>query len=634
MSMSLLKMRVSLPTQAQMFCRALATKSVTQSHPPRARGAFAKRAADPTVPLIDPNINAPGKKYPPWIFTKQELKEKSWMGRKLNQKEYAEKRMSKAVTNADIDSWDTWFHDRRKVSTRGANDLMRVFSLRGEHEKALEVFDEMRERGLEHDAFSYNIAIASATNLEQYSTSQKLFREMREAGIEDEGCAPYTSLMRSYMRAGHLDFALSMVEKARLEGVEPDKVMLTNVIVIAGLRQDLNAAEDALQELKSTGQYPDIVAYNAMLRACSKTKAGYKALDILQEMRQFGIPLDIHSYNSAIKALVECGMSDDAKKLFDDMIAQKERAEVMEGLVDNATKEGLLPSGLAEEVATEGERELSIAPTVETFTILMQYYAARAEFEACEQMMQLMRHDHHIQPDERVYGTLIDACYFAAGVAHEMPARVEWAKKAEGILAEALEDVTELHAEPLELERLLTRVLKVWTFTDDFEGAAEFCKRYEALGVEKSPRAFAALLNMHERAADGPGAAKVLQEMASKGLSPSASFVCRVALAFTRGFKPDTALQILGKAQEAGVQLKQCREFRWLPDALGKEWRLPNDWVYPPGRVVTKQDFEDFRNKLLLIVGDAPMLAPPPSPPNPHKRKGPAQKPKRTGRRS
>eukprot|EP00961_Rhodomonas_salina_P079623 1069933-Rhodomonas_salina.1 len=71
--------------------------------------------------------------------------------------------------------------------------------------------------------------------------------------------------------------------------------------------------------------------------------------------------------------------------------------------------------------------------------------------------MQLMRHDHHIQPDERVYGTLIDACYFAAGVAHEMPARVEWAKKAEGILAEALEDVTELHAEPLELERLLTR---------------------------------------------------------------------------------------------------------------------------------------------------------------------------------
>lgn len=104
--MSLLKMRVSLPTQAQMFCRALATKSVTQSHPPRARGfsplqlshlryrfcglgylaisalassalavacdnwtnvtcgrvhwasgAFAKRAADPTVPLIDPNIN-------------------------------------------------------------------------------------------------------------------------------------------------------------------------------------------------------------------------------------------------------------------------------------------------------------------------------------------------------------------------------------------------------------------------------------------------------------------------------------------------------------------------------------------------------------------------------------------------
>eukprot|EP00961_Rhodomonas_salina_P100040 1345401-Rhodomonas_salina.1 len=61
-----------------------------------------------------------------------------------------------------------------------------------------------------------------------------------------------------------------MVEKARLEGVEPDKVtlpyevparvsprvsprvaprvsagvMLTNVIVIAGLRQDLNAAED------------------------------------------------------------------------------------------------------------------------------------------------------------------------------------------------------------------------------------------------------------------------------------------------------------------------------------------------------------------------------------------------------
>ena len=80
---------------------------------------------------------------------------------------------------------------------------------------------------------------------------------------------------------------------------------------LAHLR-DLRAATRVLQDMRSAGEHPDAVAYNALLHVCAKAGDGHKALDLLEEMHQYSIPADIKAYNTVLKACVDSGMIDKA----------------------------------------------------------------------------------------------------------------------------------------------------------------------------------------------------------------------------------------------------------------------------------------------------------------------------------
>lgn len=80
---------------------------------------------------------ARGKKVaaPPWAMTEQDQKEQKWRGRFAHQRQHVTKRLVGFTHRSDITDWDSFFSQHRPPraeSTRGANDLMRIFLARGQ----------------------------------------------------------------------------------------------------------------------------------------------------------------------------------------------------------------------------------------------------------------------------------------------------------------------------------------------------------------------------------------------------------------------------------------------------------------------------------------------------------------------
>ena len=271
---------------------------------------------------------------------------------------------------------------------------------------------------------------------------------------------------------------------------------------LAHLR-DLHAATRVLQDMRSAGEHPDAVAYNALLHvcacACAKAGDGHKALDLLDEMHQYSIPADVKAYNTVLKACVNSGMIEKALDIFARMMHNK----------------------------VSGDRSLS--PTRETLTIVMQYYSTRGDVEAVRSLLETMEDMHGISADARCYMVLLEA-HARASAAQPLAVRTIHNEAALACLHKAMARLGPSLTR-VEKERLVTKTLEAVAQSRNVQAAAGVYEMYGKYDVLPSPQAFAALINLHYELADGPGALRSLQAMIAQGISPSPNFFGRTAMA-------------------------------------------------------------------------------------------------------
>lgn len=290
-------------------------------------------------------------------------------------------------------------------------------------------------------------------------------------------------------------------------------------------------------------QFPDAVSYNALLAACAQASDGYRALDILEEMQEFAIPIDVGAYNSALKACCVAGLVDKALELFAHMMSNK------------LTGDGTL------------------APTRETMTIIMQYYSAIGDVASTEATFENMEHVQQISADERTYMVLLEA-YETASAMSPLAERQQYNAAALGRLEMALKSFSQMNA--VDRERLLTKTVAVYAQSMDVEATADLLDMFAAEGLDPSPQTYAALLNLHERCADGKAAVMCLRKMILQGLPPSPNFIGRAGMALLRQGDAAGALRLWEAALVDGISIHHFNEWSRCHDLLGQAW-LPPD---------------------------------------------------------
>ncbi|XP_048333437.2 putative pentatricopeptide repeat-containing protein At5g08310, mitochondrial isoform X1 [Ziziphus jujuba] len=199
---------------------------------------------------------------------------------------------------------------------------LKVYCNVGKFEKALDVFNEMYERGWA-DAHSFNILILSFSKWGEVDRACELIERMVDQNIEMNE-KTFHVLIHGFVRESRVDKALELFDKMKKLGFALD-VSLYDVL-IGGLckNNDLDKALYLYSEMKELGIQPDFGILTKLISSCSDEG---KMIQILEETRkEIDKEAVVLLYNSVLNGLVSKGSVDKAYQLLQSMMGNESNA--------------------------------------------------------------------------------------------------------------------------------------------------------------------------------------------------------------------------------------------------------------------------------------------------------------------
>eukprot|EP00401_Gymnodinium_catenatum_P001463 CAMPEP_0117480308 /NCGR_PEP_ID=MMETSP0784-20121206/12325_1 /TAXON_ID=39447 /ORGANISM="" /LENGTH=1031 /DNA_ID=CAMNT_0005274745 /DNA_START=81 /DNA_END=3177 /DNA_ORIENTATION=+ len=149
-----------------------------------------------------------------------------------------------------------------------------------------------------------------------YNKACDLYESICEDGLEPDGMM-YGCLMKFSVECGRTDLSRKLSERAPVLDIHN----YMSLIRAAGRDKDVPRAFALLQKVKESGCNVDITAYNCVLDVCvSKEMQSAQALVAVMKEK---VTLDIITYNTLMKGYCITDDFDSARRLLDDMEANK-----------------------------------------------------------------------------------------------------------------------------------------------------------------------------------------------------------------------------------------------------------------------------------------------------------------------
>ena len=194
------------------------------------------------------------------------------------------------------------------------------------------------------DAVAYRLAIsacARAPGGHRWQDGIRLLNEMRRSN--DKKCAPdvvaYTAAIAGCSEAGEYTSAMQLIQIMRQEGIQPNVVTFSAVInacasasgnlarkreeedrsiALEDVRVPMARALKLLEAMKSptSSIKPNIVTYNAAIRACAEGLNLAGAFDLLRQLKEDGLEPTIVTYGSLMTACERVEDVEAASKVF------------------------------------------------------------------------------------------------------------------------------------------------------------------------------------------------------------------------------------------------------------------------------------------------------------------------------
>jgi len=190
-----------------------------------------------------------------------------------------------------------------------------------------------------------NVAEARKLAAEELSSSSS--SSSKDSTIAGADCAPdvmaYTAAIAGCSEAGEYIHAISLISEMRREGIQPNVVTFSAVInacatasaklarrrdeedtsgssggSLESVRLPMNRALRLLEAMKSPNSSvrPNIVTYNAAIRACAEGFNLEGAFDLLRQLKEDGMEPTIVTYGSLMTACERVGDIEAASKVF------------------------------------------------------------------------------------------------------------------------------------------------------------------------------------------------------------------------------------------------------------------------------------------------------------------------------
>ncbi|CAN1791303.1 Pentatricopeptide repeat-containing protein At2g41720 [Linum perenne] len=197
-----------------------------------------------------------------------------------------------------------------KLNTVAYNSAIGAYMNVGEYEKANALYRSMGKRKVLHDSVTYTVLISGCCKMSKYGDATEYFSKMIDSKM-------------TLTKEGRVGEAESVFNMMKTSGCYPDVIaytMMLHTYNSAGEFHILNWGEcwekacGLLQEMEANGVQPDTIAYSSLMRAFNKGGDPGQVLILAQQMSDKGIPFSDAIFVEMISA---CSMLRDWKKAVD-----------------------------------------------------------------------------------------------------------------------------------------------------------------------------------------------------------------------------------------------------------------------------------------------------------------------------
>eukprot|EP00210_Caulerpa_lentillifera_P000292 g285.t1 len=196
---------------------------------------------------------------------------------------------------------------------------------------AMDILEEMRNKGLRPSVVSYNTVIDGITKDKNLSNKEvlvlhtKITHAMKKEGIQ-QNTRTFNSLMRIALRLGSLNKAIEAFNQMKVLKLQPSEVTYGTLIKCyeklgnsSKGKEYLKPCLDLFEECEQNGLKMGSEGYTSLLSACAKAPNIKEALRVWDKIQKEKIKPKTYLFNAMINACVCGGDDDKAVELFEAM---------------------------------------------------------------------------------------------------------------------------------------------------------------------------------------------------------------------------------------------------------------------------------------------------------------------------
>ena len=275
------------------------------------------------------------------------------------------------------------------------------------------------------DDVAYRLAISACARGGQWADGIRLLQELRQISPPD--VVAYTAAITGCEYAGEWKQAFGLLDMMRKDGVPANEVTMSSVIgacatasANAAKKQTVNDEEVKLPKQKAlqllhvmkkdpTVVDPNIVVYNAAIRACGESFDLKQAIGLLDELQEDGLEPTVVTFGTLMCACERVGDMDAASKVFKRM---KEAGIVANEIIYGAAISCCRKAGDPERALLLLRKLLreELSPNVATFNtvIVAQTEGRKADLRNALLVYKLMKSKYsNARPNRQTYNILI-----------------------------------------------------------------------------------------------------------------------------------------------------------------------------------------------------------------------------------
>lgn len=166
--------------------------------------------------------------------------------------------------------------------------LITTFGEKGRWEETLDVFIEMQKEGIVPDNDIYIILIRTMINGGQWQKALRIFEQIPEPNI-----SVYNELIDGLGREKQWEKTLEIYRKFLEKGLQPNEKIYHSLIDSMGNGGQVKKALDIFRKMQEDGLQPDYITYQKLVNAIKKGNHWEEAFEILRNMQKKGFSTGI-----------------------------------------------------------------------------------------------------------------------------------------------------------------------------------------------------------------------------------------------------------------------------------------------------------------------------------------------------